>query len=342
MEATVFSRIRQNLWQQQQGLLDWFRTTPPSKKRVRLGPASEEAAQNHLQVLETALEKAGDKTLGLCEVCHDYVETSRLEMDYTACVCIDHLTGEEKRLLEFELEMSQKVQKALLPQQAPEIPGLEIAAFSQPAQMVGGDYFDFCRFRDEAHGLVIADVMGKGMPASLLMASLQTSLRILMPENDGPAEVLRRLNHLFCHNIQLTKFVTLFLARFEPETYRLTYASAGHNPPLLFRQAASGPDPSVWLMPTGPAIGLVEAFEIEEQTVTLRPGDTLLLYTDGVTEAMNLQEEEFGMERLAAFLRREIHLPPSLVIRELRAHLREFTQDRPLADDTTILVGKVV
>jgi sigma-B regulation protein RsbU (phosphoserine phosphatase) len=173
------------------------------------------------------------------------------------------------------------------------------------------------------------------------MASLQTSLRILMPDHAGPAEVLQRLNHLFCHNIQLTKFVTLFLARFEPDTYHLAYASAGHNPPLLFRPGNNGRGSVTWLMPTGPAIGLVEAFQIAEESISLLPGDTLLLYTDGVTEAMNPQQEEFGTDRLAAFLQQEAHLPANILIRELRAHLRAFTQGQPLADDTTIVVGKV-
>src|SRR5262245_17667835 len=341
MEATMFGRIRQTLLQQQQGLWSWLRTTPPSKKQIRLGSMPETAAHKHLQVLEEALEKTVDQTLGICEVCHDYVEPRRLEMDYTACVCLDHFSGEEKRMLEFELELSQKVQQALLPQAVPDIPGLDVAAFSQPAQIVGGDYFDFCRFRDEAHGLLIADVMGKGMSASMLMASLQSSLRILVPDSRSPAEVLRRINHLFCHNIHLTKFVTLFLAHFDPETFTLTYASAGHNPPLLLRQGTNGREPLSWLMPTGPAIGLVEEFQIQEETITLLPGDILLLYTDGVTEAMNLREEEFGTERLATFIQHEAHLPAKEMIRSLRAWLRDFTQEQPLADDTTIVVFKV-
>ena len=341
MEATVFDRIRQNLLQQRWGLMNWLRTTPAQKKKIHLGPEPEAAAQKHLQILETALEKTEDQSLGMCEVCDDYIEPSLLEMDYTACVCLSHFSPEERSQLEDDLELSQKVQKALLPQQAPEIPGLDVAAFSQPAQIVGGDYFDFCRFQDDAHGLVIADVMGKGMSASLLMASLQASLRILVPENCSPAEVVNRLNHIFCHNIHLTKFVTMFLGRFDPRTYTLTYSNAGHNPPLLFHQEANSGEPVCWLMPTGPAIGLVEEFRVEEQTVTLRPGDILLLYTDGVTEAMNLEEEEFGTERLAAFLRQSANLSPAELVRELRTRLRDFTNGQPLADDTTVVVCKV-
>jgi len=114
-------------------------------------------------------------------------------MDYACRICIDHLTGDERSLLESDLELSQKVQQALLPNELPGIPGLDIAAFSQPARMVGGDYFDFFTFRDGSPGFVIADVMGKGMAASLLMASFQASLRIIAPECDHPHEVLFNL-----------------------------------------------------------------------------------------------------------------------------------------------------
>ena len=259
MDTTIFQRVRGSLLEQRQNLTDWLANTPAWKRQIRLGPADEQAVQAHLQVLDTVIEKTDDQTLGLCLVCHDYIEPSRLEMDYTCCVCLDHLSPAEQDRLEFDLELSSKVQQALLPQQAPDIPGLEVAAFSRPAHIVGGDYFDFFRFRDEAHGLVIGDVAGKGMSASLLMASLQASLRTLAPDYDSPAEVVRRLNLLFCHNIQLTKFVTLFLARFDPQTRRLTYCNAGHNPPLLVRARSNGQEPLTWLLPTGAAIGLAPA-----------------------------------------------------------------------------------
>jgi len=106
------------------------------------------------------LDKTADGTLGLCKICHEYIETGLLEMDYTANVCLTHLSEEEMRRLEAELELSQVVQRALLPQQVPAIPGMDLAVFSRPAQIIGGDYFDFLRFRDGAHGLAVADVAG--------------------------------------------------------------------------------------------------------------------------------------------------------------------------------------
>jgi len=338
MDNKILQSFRENLLQQRQNLRDWLRNTPAKQKQIRLGPANEQTTvQAHLQVLDTAIAKAENKTLGLCDVCHEYIETDRLEMDFTATVCLDHFSAEQRRQLEAELELSHKFQRALLPQQLPEIPGLQIAAFIQPAEIVGGDYFDFFRFRDNAHGFAIADVMGKGLPASMLMASLQAALRILAPENDSPAVVAQRLNGLFCHNIHLIKFITLFLGSYDPATRVFKYCNAGHNPPLLIR---SNKTPQ-WLQPTGAAIGLAESFNFKMGAVTLSADDVFVLYTDGVTEAMNPAKEEFGEDRLVKLLQQKADLPPQELIRELRHALREFTGGKALHDDVTIVAGKV-
>lgn len=339
MDNKVFERFRASLLEQRENIEEWIRKTPRDEKQIRLGPISETAVREHLEVLNTAVAKAEEQTLGLCTVCDDYIEMSRLEVDYTACVCIDHYTPDQKRKLEGELELSQKVQKALLPQEVPSVPGLEVAAFSQPARIVGGDYFDFFRFKDNTPGLVIADVMGHGVAASLLMASLQASLRILVTEDDCPGNVAKRLNHLFCHNINLTKFVTLFLTRYEPDSRTLNYCNAGHNPPLLFLRNQA--DPISWLQPSGAAIGLVENFQFEARNVQVNPGDLLLLYTDGVTEARNPKEEEFGPDRLAEILSRQPDLSARELVAAVRRNLQEFTNGQPLEDDTTIVAVKV-
>jgi sigma-B regulation protein RsbU (phosphoserine phosphatase) len=342
MDIKVFQRFQNNLQVQRENLTDWLTRTPEQKKRARLGPVSEQAVHSHLEVLETAIEKAEDRSLGLCEVCHDYIEPSRLEMDYASCVCLEHLSSEERSRLEFELELSTKVQQALLPQQVADIPGMELAAFSRPAAYVGGDYFDFYRFNDGTPGLVIGDAVGHGLSASLLMASLQASLRILVPDHDFPAEVMRRLNLLFYHNIRMTNFVTLFLARYDSTTRILTYSSAGHNPALLLHRKADRQDSIEWLEPTGAAIGLVEEFEFGEASVRLSPGDILVLYTDGVTEAMNPQREEFGSQRLAELVKQNQSVPAQELLLQVRLRLHEFSQGQPLADDITMVASKIV
>jgi len=339
MDTSVFGKIRTGLLEQQRNLTNWLSTTPAWEKQVRLGPLAEEAVQARLRVLDTAIEKAEDQTLGLCEVCHGHIEADQLVMDYTRSVCLDHLSAEERTRLEFELQLSTKVQQALLPQQLPEIPGLELAAFSRPADIVSGDYFDFFRFSDEAYGLVIGDVAGHGMSASLLMASLQATLRTLAPDYGAPDEAVQRLNQLFSHNIHMISFVTLFLARFDSQTHTLTYCNAGHNPPLLCTASKDGEQIS-WLRPTGAAIGLVEEFQFEAKTVHLAPGDVLLLYTDGIVEAMDRKGEAFGQDRLVELVRHGSHWSVQELVRYVRHHLHVFTEGRPLADDATIIVCK--
>jgi sigma-B regulation protein RsbU (phosphoserine phosphatase) len=341
MEATMVSRIRDRLVVQRQALTNWLRGTPADKRQVRLGPANEQAVQVRLQVLDEAIDRAEHDTLDRCEVCHGHIEPELLEMDYSCCVCMDDLSPEQKRRLESDLELSQQVQQALLPQQVPDIAGLRLAAFSQPARIVSGDYFDFFQFQNEMPGLAIADVVDKGLAASLLMASLQASLRIIVPESQSPADVADRLNSLLIHNVRMTQFMTMFLGRYDPATRILTYANAGHNPPLLYRPQGNGGDPFTWLQPTGAAIGLIEQSEFKTESIALQPGDVLLLYTDGVTDARNPQGEDFGAARLAELVRQISNLSAQDLLRELRLRLQDFTRNRPIEDDTTIIVGKI-
>jgi sigma-B regulation protein RsbU (phosphoserine phosphatase) len=338
MEPDFFQRVENGLLEKRQNLNQWIQEAPPEKRQRQIGSQEREPVQVHLEVIESAVERVEERTLGLCEVCHDYVNPSLLEMDYTTCVCLDHLSEQEREQLETELEFLQTVQMALLPQQPPEIPELSLAAFSRPAQIVGGDYFDFLRFQDGAHGLVIADAMGHGVSASLLISSLQAALRTLVPESVSPAEVLQRVNRIFLHNINFTTFVTAFLGHYDPATRTLIYCNAGHNQPLLLN-TQDGQE--AWLNPTGAAIGLLETYTPTAQTVCLRPGDILLFYTDGVTEASNAQGEQFGRERLAQVVRRNAGLPAQELLRTLRRALDEFSGGKPLEDDVTLVVCRL-
>jgi sigma-B regulation protein RsbU (phosphoserine phosphatase) len=340
MQANVFERVREGLLEKRLRLTDFLRTAPPPEIDTQLGSASKQDVEDQLQVIDTALQKTADHTIGICTVCHDYVDGSLLEMDYTSCVCLDHFSEAEKRQLETELELSQVINKALLPQQVPSIPGVDVAAFSRPAQIIGGDYFDFFQFADGTAGFAVADIAGHGVSASMLIASVQAALRTLVPEYSLSSEILQRMNKFFLHNIHFTTFVTLFLGRYDPSTEKLFYSNAGHNPPLLVHHGGNGAGPS-WLKPTGAAIGLVEDFHISEEAVSLSSGDLLVLYTDGVTEAMNDQHEQFGSERLSALVQRFSHLSSRDVVKAIRLELQQFSEDQPPADDTTILAFKV-
>ena len=338
MEPTFLTRIARSLKEQEENLLSWLRTTPIEQQQLRLGgrPASE--MEQHLHVLGDAIKKAETDELGRCTVCHDRVESHWLETNYTTCVCLEHLSGPERSKLEAELELSQKVQQGLLPHSVPAIAGWDIAAFSQPASIVGGDYFDFLRFKDGAHAVVIADAMGKGLPASLLMASLQASLRIIVPESDAPREVLDRLNRIFLHNTQLTKFVTIVVLRIEPGSNIVRYANGGHNPPFIAGMSRYATGHLLPLRPTGAAIGLVEDAVFTSEAISIGEGESIFLYTDGVVESRSAEKEEFGDERLKAFLSDHAGEPPSVMVRNLREQLKEFSASGPLFDDTTMVV----
>jgi sigma-B regulation protein RsbU (phosphoserine phosphatase) len=341
MDTKFFTEIRDSLFLKQQILSQWLKSASSEEKRVALGPAREHAIQDHLETIDQSIDKADDQTLGLCTVCHDYVQPELIQMDYTSCVCLDHLSEQERRTLEYELELSQSFQKALMPQQVPSIAGVELAAFSRPAQIVGGDYFDFPLFSTGDYGLAIGDVAGKGMSASLPMASLQSALNSIAPISESPAEVMERINRLFTHNVHITTFITLFLASYNPATQVLTYCSAGHNPPLLLKNSGQTNNEAVWLDPTGAAIGLIEDAKFFEKSLLLSPGDVILLYTDGVTEATDAREEQFGIQRLAELVRQVAKSPVQDLIATLRRALSDFTEGKPLPDDTTVVAWKI-
>jgi len=337
MAVDIYRRIQDSLAEEQQNLTDFLDSASDEKKDLCCQEGVE--IQEHLQVIEDAIEKAEDGTLGICTVCHGHVDPGRLEVDYTADVCLEHLSGPERRRLEEELQFSQVVQRALLPQDPPTIPGVELAAFSRPAAFVGGDYFDFFHFRDGTHGLVIADIPGHGVSAGMLMSSLQTAIQTMAPDTDSPSEILERINRFYIHNIHFTTFVTVFLARFDPVTHMLTYANAGHNPPAVVHKRLAE---VTWLNPTTSAIGLAEEFHTRSELVMLEHGDILFLYTDGLTEAFNPALEQFGSHRLGELLRKNADLGAKDIIQIVRQGLITFGNGREFEDDTTFIALKLL
>src|SRR6266487_2110007 len=161
MQTSVINLIREGLLEKRENLEHWQVTTPEPKKQMELGFVDESAVETELSIIDTSLEKMDEGVYGICEICHEAVDTELLQMDFTATVCLGHYTEEELRQLESELELSQIVQRALLPQRVPSIAGFDIAAFSRPAQIVTGDYFDFLQFEDGTHGFVVADEIGR-------------------------------------------------------------------------------------------------------------------------------------------------------------------------------------
>jgi sigma-B regulation protein RsbU (phosphoserine phosphatase) len=337
MERKIYADIQKGLEEKQANLFHWVESTPEDKRQVCLCTEDEICLDEHLHVIADSLEKIEDETLGICEICHEMVDDKLLQVDYTATVCLGHYSEAELRQLESELELSQAVQRALLPQQVPSIEGLTISAFSRPAQIVSGDYFDFVNFKDGTHGFVIADVSGHGVSAGMQMTSLQMAFQMLVPEKNSPLEVLKRVNELFIHNINFTTFATIFLGKFDSRTRTLTYANAGHNSAYLYRTATKE---EIWLHPTGPAIGLMEGFNTYLENARLDEGDILLLYTDGVTEAENSQGIPLGDKELAEIIRQNAGLSAEQLIQKVLQDLKDYTNGSPLADDVTLVICK--
>jgi sigma-B regulation protein RsbU (phosphoserine phosphatase) len=338
MGNIVNEDIKKGLAETGENLYHWLDATPEDKQQVQLGPVDETAVEEHLNVINESLGKIEEGTFGICEICHEPVDDELLMMDYTTTVCLGHYTEEELRQLENELELSQVVQRSLLPQQSPTIPGMSIAGFSRPAQIVSGDYFDFIQFKDGTHGIVMADVSGHGVSAGMLMTSLQTAFHTLVPESNSPLNVLERINRLYIHNIKFTTFVTIFFAKFDPKTRLFTYANAGHNSGYLYRASKKQ---DIWLHPTGPAIGLMEGFILSTEEIELQDEDILLLYTDGITEAMNAKGEQFGTERLAKLIREKTDLSAQELANAILLTVSDFAEGKNFVDDITIITCKV-
>ncbi|MBN1138611.1 MAG: PP2C family protein-serine/threonine phosphatase [Anaerolineae bacterium] len=267
-------------------------------------------------------------------------------------------------VLQHDLEVAASIQRSFLPDRLPNLPGAELAASMRPARDVGGDFYDAIPLPGGRLGLLIADVSGKGIPAALYMALARTLLRThslsaqprYLTDALESAQVRRLMrsgslgalaalgsvrqanDYLLVHHHEPVMFLTLFYVVYEPQSRLLTYVNAGHNPPLLHR-ASSGEQE--WLAPTDVAIGLMPGRLFESQERRLDPGDVLVLYTDGVTEAVNPEMELFETERLAAAVRSLAERSAGEILAGIADHVAAFSAGAPQADDLTMAVLKV-
>ena len=236
--------------------------------------------------------------------------------------------------LQNELNVANKMQQSILPTSFPKGPGFEIFGSMKPARDVGGDFFDVLALEDDRIGVVVADVSDKGVPAALFMMSSRTLLKGAAIGHDAPGKVLSEVNQLLQEENDAAMFVTVFYATFDPANGEFTYANGGHNTPVVVHA-----DGSSTLLPTtgGVALGVVPEFAFEETSVTLRPGDRVILYTDGVPEAENDQGDQFGLERLCAVCTKEdlqdVRATNAAVFEAVEA----FAGAAPQFDDVTCL-----
>lgn len=242
--------------------------------------------------------------------------------------------------LENELRIAHNIQRSLLPLKPPESPGYGFAGRCVPARNVGGDYYDFL-VREEDGGIaaVIADVSGHNVASAIMMAVARTALRSEIVRSGDPARVLVALNDFLYEDLTRAElFLSVFLMVLDPETGRLRYSNAGHNPPLLFRRDGRG---CRTIEAEGLLAGVLDDVEYHEESMQLEPGDLILLYTDGLVEAQDGHGALFGMDRLAGILEKHAELPPERIVEEIFAAVYAFCADRPQVDDMTGVVLKV-
>ncbi len=245
----------------------------------------------------------------------------------------------EKKRLDHDLEIARDIQRILLPAQSPVVPGFEISGINLPARQVSGDYFDYIHVDEQRTGVAIADVSGKGVPASLIMAICRSVLRSQAPQNASPAAVLQAVNRQLYPDIKQDMFISMAYVVLDHADGKVTLARAGHDAPLLYRSATQGIE---LIKPPGMVVGIDSGSVFDRIThdfaIPLERDDCLVLYTDGVTEALDSNGYEFGFERMTQSVRASAATGAAGVISHLIDELRNFVGTQPQNDDITLIV----
>jgi sigma-B regulation protein RsbU (phosphoserine phosphatase) len=244
----------------------------------------------------------------------------------------------EKKRLDHDLEIARDIQRILLPAEAPAINGFQISGINVPARQVSGDYFDYIRVDDERLGVAIADVSGKGVPASLIMAICRSVLRAEAARNPSPADVLRKVNRQLYPDIKEDMFISMAYLILDHQRDGVTLARAGHDAPLLYKRHSQTVTP---IKPPGMVVGIDSGNVFDRLTadfaVPLERDDCLVLYTDGVTEALNADGDEFGLDRMIQSVRASATDGAQTIVKRIIEDVRSFTGSVPQNDDITVI-----
>lgn len=261
-------------------------------------------------------------------------------MANVAAIRIEHARLAEveqaEKVMEMELAQASEIQQSLLPAEPPAREGYDVAGYNLPCQAVGGDYYDFLNYKDGRLGLAVGDVAGKGLPAAIMMSSLQARVHMLLETSPEPAQAVTILNRSLAENCPLGKFITFFYAVVDCETGKVSYSNAGHNYPILIRA-----DGQVEQLRRGNLIlGIDPSVEYDFSEISLSPGDLLALYSDGVTEARRSNGEEFGERGLTEFLSARRAQPCGELVKALVQHVREWSGEPSFHDDFTVVLAR--
>jgi len=241
----------------------------------------------------------------------------------------------DKLLAHDELRIGRTVQRELLPEENPTLSGWSIWLFTRPANDVGGDLVDYIKLDDDRLGLSLGDVAGKGLGAALLMSKLQSTIRAIAPEYKSLSELGERINQIFCRDSLPNKFATLVYLEVVQNSGKVRLLNAGHLPPLLLRGSKVEE-----LSHGAPALGLIKTSKFDEQEVELNPGDMLVTYSDGVTEARNERNEFFGDQKLVALIAKSAGISPDRLGERILHEVDQFVDEAPRSDDLSLVIIK--
>ncbi len=309
------------------------------ERRQRLEAALAGSGENAtlaqlLQEVDAALERMGSGTYGICETCHDPIEKDRLIADPLVRYCLDHLTPAQQHALEEDLELASRIQRGLLPPQGLRLADWHVHYHYEPAGLVSGDYCDLIHSENRNGELyfLLGDVAGKGVAASMLMSHLHAMFRSLTSVGLPLDQLVGLANRVFCESTTAGQYATLVCGR-AGRSGEVELCNAGHLPALLVRRGEV-----VRIEATGLPVGLFSNGQYSVKKVKLGAGDSLFLYTDGVTETRDRSGTEYGVERLAKFISQRDGLAPEALTASCLKELKAFSAGAPKTDDLTIMV----
>lgn len=295
---------------------------------------SEHTANLHLLLKEVdgALGRIENGSFGVCESCHESIEPDRLMCDPLVRICLDHLSRQERAALERDLELAAEVQKGLLPRQSLQLDGWHICYHYEPAGLVSGDYCDVIDAGTAGLYFMVGDVSGKGMAASMLMAHLHAMFRTLISVKLPLGDMLKHASRVFSESTLPSQYATLVCGRALPDG-TVEICNAGHPPPLLIRNGAV-----TSLEQSDLPVGLFASEEFSVEELRLEPGDGIVIYSDGVSEAVDPSGVEYSIDRLHRVIRSSGRLEPSALVAACRDDLSAFRAHARKIDDVTLFV----
>jgi len=302
-----------------------------SLQAATVANVTDHSLQQLLDSVDSALARLNAGTFGICEVCHDTIEADRLLCNPLLRFCLDHLSTDEQRALERDLTLAAGIQRGLLPHEDWSAGNWHARYHYEPASQVSGDYFDLIE-GDDSFLFLLGDVSGKGVAASMLMSHLHATFRTLAGQNLPLKQLVGHANRLFCESTTAGQYVTLVVGRAWHDG-KVEYASAGHLP--LLHVSRTGIQSKT---ATGVPLGMFCTTEFPVCHLQLEPGDSLFLYTDGLTEVFDNRGDEYGLARVQSLVAKHAAKSPDQMLAECLREIRDFAAGAKRTDDLTLLV----